>query len=1018
MSYAIHNLGLNDAVQFVGLSKPLNLNELIAKKDQIQVLNFLKTSLLDLASWSWKAENGEEWNLVRLCHEKAWMDILDWLYESQRIDFLPELVRAISLKQGDYLRTLLKCFKEDMEVSISGTPYETLLWHALNERNYDAARMLIEKGASLSQPLPMSLQTYLKEELRKSFFSHPFYFGRDGEELLRATEQADVEDSLVYAMARYYYPQDSKVLELLLEYPKAITFNVVKAFVQLADVTAFNRVLSLYLQPTVSALIDQKSSGDMDLSLEKKKRELLHYVLRDYHFSLMGFHFDYVIPRLEIMKALLALNPCLHHVDKFGLSTYEIAQYLQLCVPQSVAPEFEPIWVKLLQDPTGFHDLWRIQRLLFNMLGAKVNALGKVKDMQVAAYPNVLKHMQDSFAAFLENNRLNNDCIFVTPQPQFSLDKCLQWLDEKKILKIFTGWTGGDDEGHAVNALLYEDYLFICNRGGGSTLKTSGVAIYRLEDVYVRKECLQICLERSKRTEHFVKEGILTHAKIKHLHTLSASPQQTGNCVWLSEKMGIYACFVAMALKQGLPMEVALTHGKSLFKQWSVDDRFRLLHAYLDHPYHSRKDIQPGKDGIDLKQVIKAIIRRAPKRLKSKYASIILQKLEKEEFKKYLSDDEFKELYVTLKMHGYERALIHKDTGLAVSYLKDIFKEGCEIKSGEILLNLACNYKNFKVIQELLERGVNPTYVTNDALSPLEALLKESEREDGGLPRLQEEANIIKLLVKHTCLEELAMKDVFPLHTAITYGHEVAVEEILSKGFDPLCPNEKGETAYHFAAMSKYEQLGIALLNKCPNLNLKTKNGKTPLHLAVNHRNANTVSYLLNHGADPNAKTPFHITPLDEVLSDEWLPVCKLLLKHGADVNRHTSKANTPLMTQILQGNEAIVEEILKVPNVNIHVINKNGVTPLHLAVDNDMKDVVSALLKKGADPNAICKQKLTPLHHAAMGNKKEICQILLAFGARKDMPSKKGLTPIDCALLNKNDSLIELFKAKSSPSN
>ena len=705
----------------------------------------------------------------------------------------------------------------------------------------------------------------------------------------------DYEDSLAYALASYYYPQDPDALNLLLGYPRDINFKVLKPFIQLGDVAAFNKALIPYIQlaDITSDVHNVPSKGFKASNLsnteviEMRKGDLLNYALRDFHFSLMGFNFDYIVPRLEIIRSLLAWNPTLRTLDKYVMSSYEIAQYLQLCLPETATTEFEPVFGKLLEDPMGLHEIWSLQRLLINMLGFCVHFPENSNGLQVAAYPSVFKHIKESVPSFLEQNHLVNEWVFVTPQQKFTVDKCLQWLDEKKILKIFTGWSGGDDEGHGINAVIFDKYLFICNRGAGGTPQTTGVAIYEVHDSGLHKELLQLFLYRSKQTEQFITSGLAAHPQIKPLHTISASSQKKANCVWLSEKMGVYACFVAMRLNQGLLLDESLKQARTLFKQWSEKDRFSLLKVYLDHPYHTRKSTDNEDEGIHFKQVIEAIIQRAPKRLKSQYSVLILSRLEDAELRKALEIDDENEFMITLKFQGVESALLQGDTSLALSYIEKFPNVNVENSSKETLLHLACRYNNIDFVNELLKRGAQPNKISKVCLSPLEEFFLEKANIEKKPEGFQGQEDLMKLMVEATPLDELAKKNVFPLHTAILQGHELGVLEILKKGFDLHLPNETGETAYHYAAMSKSETLSRSLLSKCPNVEIKTLKGRTPLHNAVCHKKLNAVQYLLERGANPNAMTLFNITPLDEIFSDEYLPIFRLLLEKGADVNPH-----------------------------------------------------------------------------------------------------------------------------------
>jgi hypothetical protein len=75
----------------------------------------------------------------------------------------------------------------------------------------------------------------------------------------------------------------------------------------------------------------------------------------------------------------------------------------------------------------------------------------------------------------------------------------------------------------------------------------------------------------------------------------------------------------------------------------------------------------------------------------------------------------------------------------------------------------------------------------------------------------------------------------------------------------------------------------------------------------------------------------------------------------------------------------------------------KSKLRPLHRAVIDGDKNIMIALLEKGANPNTQDNEKNTPLHYAAsQKDQHESCWLLLQYGAMIMRQNFKGIRPID----------------------
>jgi pectate lyase len=126
---------------------------------------------------------------------------------------------------------------------------------------------------------------------------------------------------------------------------------------------------------------------------------------------------------------------------------------------------------------------------------------------------------------------------------------------------------------------------------------------------------------------------------------------------------------------------------------------------------------------------------------------------------------------------------------------------------------------------------------------------------------------------------------------------------------------------------------------------------KTALQCAALSGHREAVELLLDNGARIDAQDDFPGgTALDYAAENGHRDVVELLIAHGADldVKRRWPVDDTPLHSAARAGRKYVVELLIE-KGADVNAKNKNGDTPLGLAIGQDRKDIAELLRKHGA---------------------------------------------------------------------
>ncbi|KAK6153055.1 hypothetical protein DH2020_012694 [Rehmannia glutinosa] len=116
-----------------------------------------------------------------------------------------------------------------------------------------------------------------------------------------------------------------------------------------------------------------------------------------------------------------------------------------------------------------------------------------------------------------------------------------------------------------------------------------------------------------------------------------------------------------------------------------------------------------------------------------------------------------------------------------------------------------------------------------------------------------------------------------------------------------------------------------------------------------------------------------------------------------------------PLHTFALAGQIKFMDGLLE-KGYNIEMVDKDGLTALHLAVIGKREAVISHLLRKGANPEAKDQDGATPLHYAAQVGAMQTVKLLIKYKVDVNVADNEGWTPLHVAIQTRNRDIVKIL--------
>ena len=226
------------------------------------------------------------------------------------------------------------------------------------------------------------------------------------------------------------------------------------------------------------------------------------------------------------------------------------------------------------------------------------------------------------------------------------------------------------------------------------------------------------------------------------------------------------------------------------------------------------------------------------------------------------------------------------------------------------------------------------------------------------------------------------------LHYAAKENRVEVIEYLVTSGCDINAVDDDGQTPLHKSAMFGQRQSAELLINKGANVNTIDNNGNTPLHVVIMSGGDFGIVKALARKADLSIQNNDDQNVLHVAVRYHKVDSIDLVLNHEqapALVTTTDKDGLTPVHLAVSLGHLDTTEKILKQPKMNIIVKTHQGKNIIHLAAATSNTALLSLLLDSHDTLHLINEADHTlhtPLHDAADKGQLKQVEILLDRGA------------------------------------
>ena len=350
---------------------------------------------------------------------------------------------------------------------------------------------------------------------------------------------------------------------------------------------------------------------------------------------------------------------------------------------------------------------------------------------------------------------------------------------------------------------------------------------------------------------------------------------------------------------------------------------------------------------------------------------------------------------------------------------------------GQTIVHYFVKSKNLKGVQKCIEKGIPISVKDNQGKTPLDIAFENISDGDfveiaaelimGGAEDVESDFSYFQDAIAARNVNSRFDDGQTPLHIAAIMGHSAIARYLLQHDAETSVQDSLGSTPLHEAVRYGHVDIANSLLAEGANVNARDNLGKTPIMLIMPINTLlNTYSLLISYRADLTQKDMYGDTVLHAFammnLDAEKISISdiiSLLINNGADIDARNKEGVTPLEIAVQKENIEIVK-LLTEKGANIHTQDTHGNSPLSMAFasTNEMLEAVvnsSNVTSQDSDGN-------TPLHIALLTDAPlSKVQYIISLTDDVNIRNRDGYSALFISVLKNRQKVGEMLLAKDA---